>query len=257
MQRAEQRRPGRDGPRRGRGAPGQLLSCGQRGRTLGRRAACDVGAVAQGWGPVSAARPSLENAQDAPGAPRAISVPEESAPRHALASARCRGSRAQRPGRKPGFPGRRPPRTAVPGRAPRRTRKPVLPERAVDTAPRGRVSGVFGCEEDSFELGNIGQRLPRTSAGGVRGPGPPPAAQDSGRGARGPGQGQSRRRAGPGAGSRGPEVSLLPSGSVSSSAPPSLAGRTSPRFPGMVLSAFTVLQIKYKAGCVARWQLAE
>lgn len=43
----------------------------------------------------------------------------------------------------------------------------MLPERAVDTAPRGRVSGVFGCEEDSFELGNIGQRLPQTSAGGV------------------------------------------------------------------------------------------
>lgn len=63
----------------------------------------------------------------------------------------------------------------------------MLPERAVDTAPRGRVSGVFGCEEDSFELGNIGQCLPRTSAGGVRGPGPPPAAQDSGRGARGAG----------------------------------------------------------------------
>lgn len=135
----------------------------------------------------------------------------------------------------------------------------MLPEGAVDTAPRGRVSGVFGCEEDSFELGNIGQRLPRTSAGGVRGPGPPPAAQDSGRGARGAGTRTGTEPEESRARSRLPRARSVPSalGSVSSSAPPSLAGRTSPRFPGMVLSAFTVLQIKYKAGCVARWQLAE
>lgn len=66
----------------------------------------------------------------------------------------------------------------------------------------------------------------------VRGP-----RRDSGRGKRGtagawgPGRGQtrSRRRAGSRAGSGQPDVSLLPSGSVSSSAPPSLAGQTNIR----------------------------
>lgn len=133
----------------------------------------------------------------------------------------------------------------------------MLPERAVDTAPRGRVSGVFGCEEDSFELGNIGAAS-SPDVGGRR-PRPRPASRSAGQWARGAGTRTGTEPEESRARSRLPPARSVPSalGSVSSSAPPSLAGRSSPRFPGMVLSAFTVLQIKYKAGCVARWQLAE
>lgn len=61
----------------------------------------------------------------------------------------------------------------------------MLPERAVDTAPRGRVSGVFGCEEDSFELGNIGAAS-SPDVGGRR-PRPRPASRSAGQWARGAG----------------------------------------------------------------------
>lgn len=77
----------------------------------------------------------------------------------------------------------------------------MLPERAVDTAPRGRVSGVFGCEEDSFELGNIGAAS-SPDVGGRR-PRPRPASRSAGQWARGAGRGDpDRDRAG---GEPGPE----------------------------------------------------
>lgn len=97
-------------------------------------------------------RVTSETPQNAPGAPYSIPVPEQKVSlvtplpaRGDEAPAAQRPWKETRPWRAGGHRALR-----VPGRAPRGTRRPVFPERAGDAAPRGRVSGAFGCEGDSL-----------------------------------------------------------------------------------------------------------
>lgn len=100
-------------------------------------AACDV-RVTQGWGPSLRPAPSPENRQNALAAP----TPSPCLSQGPLVTSTARGAEASRAAAplvgNQAFPGRRPPRA---GSLPTPSQEPVLPELAVDAAPRGRVSG--------------------------------------------------------------------------------------------------------------------